>query len=167
MLADLAPDLTPELVPKALDAVLQIDDPWSREPAFIALVPKLPDSLLQKAVEATRAMDESPCRRRMLAAIAPRLPEPLLLSILGERMLEDPASRCFAVEAFAPSIIARLPRGTQYRIFHKILRSLAGDPRKEALSLLPALIPFLRALGEPSAVADTARAVIDVCRWWA
>ena len=174
-LATLAPhlpeDLREQTLREALDAARGIGDADDRARALAALAPHLPEDLreqtLREALDAARGIGDAKTRAEALAALAPRLAE------LGypqkgldvAREIERAYIRANALAGLAPRL-AELPRPDLYRLWNEILPLLARRTRPDLLADLRALVPVIHALGGEEAIAETARAIQDVARWW-
>ena len=67
--------------------------------------------------------------------------------------------------ALAPQL-AKLTSTTLSPLWSRTLRLLATRTRRDLLRDLITLLPLLTALGGAEAVAEIARAIRDVGRWW-
>jgi len=67
--------------------------------------------------------------------------------------------------ALAPRL-AGLPRAEQYALWRETLPVLAVRRRSDLLRDLGALKDVILALGTEKALEETARAILDVGRWW-
>jgi hypothetical protein len=65
-----------------------------------------------------------------------------------------------------PPRLAELSRRALYPLWDKTLPRLARRTRPDLLADLGALVPVIHALGGEAAIAETARAIQDVVRWW-
>lgn len=62
--------------------------------------------------------------------------------------------------------LAELPIPQAYPLWAETLPVLAGRTRRDLLSDLVALSRLIAALGSEQALTETARAILDVARWW-
>ncbi|MBO9391259.1 MAG: hypothetical protein J7482_21465 [Roseiflexus sp.] len=153
---------------RALEVARVIADDAARATALAALAPHLPPHLLTDALAVARAITYEWYRAEALAALAPHLPPHLLAEALAAaRAIEDGWQRAKALAALAPHLASYPTLDDQ---FAPTLRVLAQRRRKELLSDLRALLPWLAALAErqrqPAVCADLATAIIEVGRCW-
>jgi len=86
------------------------------------------------------------------------------LGIVGVRGMGGIGKSVLAA-ALAPRL-AELPRPALYPLWDETLPLLARRTRRDLLADLRALVPVIHALGGAGAIAETARAIQDVARWW-
>jgi hypothetical protein len=67
--------------------------------------------------------------------------------------------------AIAPDL-TKFPLSVLYFLWRETLHLFADHSREDLLKNLPAFSPVLIKLGGAEAVAETARAIQDVGRWW-
>ncbi|MBC7242642.1 MAG: hypothetical protein H5T60_09380, partial [Anaerolineae bacterium] len=146
----------------------------ARADALADLAPLLPPDLrtqaLQEALAAARQIEDEDARADALADLAPLLPPDLRTQALQEtlaaaRQIEDEDDRARALADLA-SGLAGLPRAELYALWRETLRVLAARRRRSLLSDLGALKEVILALGTEKALEETARAILDVGRWW-
>ena len=168
-LAALAPHLPPEQQPKvlaeALAAARKIEDAGGRARVLTALAQHLPPELLPEALTAAKEIKDADDRARVLTALAERLPELLPEALTAARETRNADDRARALTALSPRL-AELPRPDLYRPWDETLPHLARRTRPDLLTDLRALVPVIHALGGEAAIAETARAIQDVARWW-
>jgi len=174
-LAALAPYLGPterdRALREALAAARAIGYEWSRFHALAALIPRLGpterDQAVREALAAARALDsEQFTRGSALTELAPHLTAPLLGEALeAARAIGDAEYRSGALSALAPRL-TELPLAMLSSLWSITLRLSAIRTRRNVLRDLIALVPVLSALGGAEAMAETARAIQDVGRWW-
>ncbi|RMD64661.1 hypothetical protein D6833_04075, partial [Candidatus Parcubacteria bacterium] len=168
--------LPESLLADALHAARGIEIESHRAEALAALAPHLPEEewpqVLAQALAAARSIRNEDDRARALAALAPHLPESLLADALhAARSIRDEDDRARALAALAPHL-AQLSCATLYSLWagdndsEGTLAFLAQRTRRDLLSDLRALQEVILALGGEAAVAETARAIMDVGRWW-
>ncbi|MCS6969633.1 MAG: hypothetical protein NZ552_01265, partial [Planctomycetes bacterium] len=85
-LANLAPQLPPDLLPEALAAAREIKSELYRARALAALAAHLPPELLPEALAAAREIRDADDRAEALAALAAHLPPDLLPDLLPEAL---------------------------------------------------------------------------------
>jgi len=120
--------------------------------------------------------DDAGCRRvrhRLPAsapassALTPYLPPDLLPQVLAAAAIEDADARAAALTARAPCLAATPVSGDE---LFPALRTLTRRGRPALLADLAALAPWLVALAEryrqPETLAELARAVVEMGRWW-
>jgi len=154
----------PELLPEALAAAREIKDADDRARALAALAERLPE-LLPEALAAAREIKNEYHRAEALTALAERLPELLPEALAAAREIESEWFRAPVLTALAPRL-TELPRPDLYPLWDKTLPVLARRTRPDLLADLRALVPVIHALGGGEAIAETARAIQDVARWW-
>ncbi len=165
-LTALAERLLPEVWPEALAATREIKDEWRRADVLIALMERLPPELLLEVLAAAREIENEWRRADVLIALMARLPSELLPEALSAaREIKDEWRRARALTALAPRL-AELPRPALYPLWDETLPLLARRTRRDLLADLRALVPVIHALGGEAAIAETARAIQDVARWW-
>ncbi len=81
------------------------------------------------------------------------------------REIGDSYARTRILTALAPRL-AELPRLDLYPLWNETLPLMARHTRPNLLADLRALVPVIHALGGTKAIAETARAIGDVARWW-
>ena len=104
-------------------------------------------------------------RASALKALLPCLPPELLPEALAAaRAIEDAAARADTLAALA----VRLAKTSTalYRLWDETLLYLARRTRPQLLADLGALVPVIHAVSGEAAIAETARAIQDVARWW-
>jgi hypothetical protein len=159
----LLPFLPPELLPEALAAAREIKDEYHRARALTALAERLPPKLPPEALAAREIKDE--WRRALaLTALAAPLPPKLPPEALAAREIDE-YHHVDILTALAPRL-AELPRPTLYRSWDGTLPLLDRRTRRDLLADLQALVPVIHALGGEAAIAETARAIQDIARWW-
>ena len=79
--------------------------------------------------------------------------------------LMDEFPRSSVLAALAPHLAALHPTDL-YPLWRETLHLSSRRPRSDLLLDIGALVPVIVALGGHDALADTARAIGDVCRWW-
>ncbi|NPA91581.1 MAG: hypothetical protein GXO55_09070, partial [Chloroflexi bacterium] len=165
-LAALAPHLPEDLMAQALGAARMIASDRYRAEALAALAPHLPQDLMAQALVAARKIRDQDHRALALAALAPHLPQDLMAQALdAARKIESAQYRAKALAALAPRL-AELPLLELYPLWRETLPALARRTRKDLLADIRALHPVIHKLGGEEAIAETARAIIDVGRWW-
>ena len=195
-LTALIPHLLPDLLPQALATAREIGNESARVEALAALAPHLPlaqqPQVLAEALAAARDIGGEDDRAKALAALAPRLPPDLLGQALAvAREIESIDARTLALVGPSPRPLkdwvldkceweetrskarsalvrrlAALPRSTLYPTWDEMLPVLAARTRRDLLTDLRVLKLVIRALGGAKAIAETARAIQDVARWW-
>jgi hypothetical protein len=169
-LTTLAAYLSPKLLTKALATAREIGDAKHRANALAALAPRLPPELLGQTLAAARKIVYAEHRAKALAALVPHLPPEQQLPVLTKALATvrengDEDDRANALAALAPRL-AELPRSALYPLWDETLPLLARRTRRDLLADLRALVPVIHALGGEAAIAETARAIQDVARWW-
>lgn len=92
-------------------------------------------------------------------------PELLPEALSAAREIRNVGHRARAFSALAPRL-AELPEAQAYPLWAETLPVLAARTRKDLLRDLGALVPLITALGGEQALAETARVIQDVARWW-
>ncbi len=169
-LTGLAPHLPVDLQRKALAAAQAIGNEIYRARALTDLVPHLSEPskgrACQQALDAAQAIGNEIYRARALTDLVPHLPADLLPKALAAaQAFGAQERRVKALTDLAPHL-ARLPSSDLYDPWRKALHILADRTRQNLLSDLQALVPVIRALGGPSALADVFHAIQEVGRWW-
>jgi len=192
-LAALAPHLPPDLLDQALAAAREIRDERWRAEALAALAPLLPPKqqpqVLAEALAAAREIEQEYARALALAALVPHLPfgireQVLRVALVAAGQVEDiaiitddseagpagtkvslPYTRSITFKKLVPHL-TELPRPDLYPLWDETLSHRARRTRRDLLADLRALVPVIHALGGEAAIAETARAIQDVARWW-
>jgi hypothetical protein len=166
IVAALAPHLSADLLPDALQWVGTIGGEWYRVKALAALAPHLGAVLIPDALRMARTIEDERLRADALVALAPRLGADLLPDALeAARAIKDARHRTCALAALA-SPLAKIPRELLLPVWKKTLDHSATRLRSDLLSDLSALAPVIAALGGPEAIEEACRAIEDVGRWW-
>ena len=85
-LAALAPNLPPNLLPRAIDVARELRDADARAQALASLAPHLLPELLADALDIAREIGDADARAQTLAALAPHMPEDLREQTLREAL---------------------------------------------------------------------------------
>jgi uncharacterized protein YeeX (DUF496 family) len=163
-LAALAPHLPlaqqPQVLAEALAAARDIGGEDDRAKALAALAPRLPPDLLGQALAVAREIESIDARTLALVGPSPR---PLKDWVLDKCEWEETRSKA---RSALVRRLAALPRSTLYPTWDEMLPVLAARTRRDLLTDLRVLKLVIRALGGAKAIAETARAIQDVARWW-
>ena len=174
VLAALAPQLREgqreEVLTEGLAAARAIWNERWRAHALAALAPQLAGALrgevLAEGLAAAQAIEYEKPRAEALAALAPQLTGKLLSEgLAAAQAIGDEEDRACALAALAPQL-GTLPFTAFYPLWRETLHYSATRSRRDLLSDLGALVSVIAALGGEEAVAETARAIQDVGRWW-
>jgi hypothetical protein len=168
-----------QYVLEALQATREVKQEAGREESLTWLVPELLRAeLLPEALHAARSIRGAASRAIALATVAGDLTghdqrtslheaaKAALSSPKGRVALgEDRATRPMALAAVATGL-RKLPTQEVSSWWTETLPQLAAQVRADFVHDLGALVPVIAALGGPEALAQSARAVEDVGRWW-
>ena len=140
-------------LPQALGVIRSIEDEAMQVGGLARLAPYLNGhpSLLQEALEMAKAFMSNMDFRQ----------DASWLRVFMERWQFQAA----VVEGLAPYLPPQ-SRAELYRVWHEMFHQLSTRDRKALLAHLGRYPATLKALGGDEAVAETARAIQDVCRWW-
>jgi hypothetical protein len=178
------------LVEPLLDVALEISqaipEPQWRDQGMGCLARRLAElGQLPQALGVIRSIEDEAMQVCGLAGLAPYLNgHPSLLQevlemaiafisnmhfIQGASWLRVFAERwevqAAVMEGFAPYLPPQ-SRAELYRVWHEMFHQLSTRDRKALLTHLGHYPATLKALGGDGAVAETASAIQDVCRWW-
>jgi hypothetical protein len=161
-LTALADKLTPDLLPKALEAALAIKNESDRAWALRALTDKLPEAL-PKALEAALAIKNESDRAWALTALADKLPEVLPKALEAALAIKDVSLRAWAFKALALHLV-NAPNC--FNLWKDLLHFLSYQTRPDLLSDITALIPIIFSLGGKAAATEMTQAIQNVAKWW-
>ncbi|GAK58799.1 NB-ARC domain protein [Candidatus Vecturithrix granuli] len=174
-LTALASRLPTALLPDALSVAQAIQDEWQRVQALTALASRLPTALLpdeqraaalREALSVAQAIQDEKDRAKALAVLAPHLCKELLSEALTLAPAIDYAdNRAQALKSVVPRLI-EYPVEELLRLWPGVLARLAQRSRQDLLSDLEALTPVIAIIGGDEAIAELARAIQGVGRWW-
>ena len=124
----------------------------------------------EESLDEAKKIENNNLKLKALIEIAPNISEPHKTNILKEaleitRDLNDENLRGKALSDISLDL-AGLPPSVLYPLWQETLHVLAQRTRSDLLSDLCALTPVILALGGPEALEETARAIVDVGRWW-
>jgi tetratricopeptide (TPR) repeat protein len=165
--ADLAPFLPPELLPRSFELLLAVSQPQARARALTRLLPHLPTGLRLQALDTVATTGPEAVRVEALVSIAPTLTEQLAWYLLPHaRALADPAARARALAA----VTTALPDEVRSDLLVQALEDVQAidDPEPRAAALI-AVLPHVPEALQPellrsavlaaTAVADESRRV--------
>lgn len=138
VLARLVPRISKQALPELLELLWGIESPEGRERVLIALLPTLDAEGWTSVFDLTRARVDKTGDIHALTQ---------LLSAVGK--LAQPPS---------PALL--------YPPLHALLRQLAQQTRREAMSYLAPLAALVRTLGGDEAAGDVCCATLEVGSWW-
>jgi hypothetical protein len=177
-LIELVPYLPDLLQQEAMGIARAIEEALPRMLILTELAPYLPEPLksevLHETLEVIQGLEDAGYQARFLTKVAPHLSEPLKSKVLDEALeatcaIENPEywpeRRAEALTSLTPHLVS-LPTPKLYRLWFKTLHQVAAHGRRELLSDLCTLTPVLAKLGGVEATTGTARAILDVGRWW-
>ena len=123
--------------------------------------------MLPQALAATNAIEDEHDRADVLNTLASKLPPELLPQALtiASAIQSEQGRRVQALIALA-SKQSKMQTGELFPFLQKTLHSLSFQTRRDFLHDIPALASVICALGDRAAVAEVARAIQDVGRWW-
>ncbi len=124
----------------------------------------------QRALEVAQSIDSDRDRATALGGVAPYLDEPARNETVDETFkivcsIMD-YSEQVKVLGDHTTLVSHLAPSKLYLLWHKALYLLAPGTRPNLLSDIHHLVPMIQALGGQEAVDDTARAIVDIGRWW-
>jgi hypothetical protein len=192
-LAWYAKQLSPPLVSLALDAARAADEDVSSD-AESAEAPGPADAfwrakrlavlaehasivnreeLAAEVFRMASAVGDAPLQAVLMAGIAPMLPIELQPAALERTKSvaidiarkEVTQHRALVFSWILPGLMM-LDAPTLHRVWREILHAWAGRARSELWGELVILLPVVKKLGGSSALAETARAIRDLGRWW-
>ena len=140
-LRGLAPWLPPDLLPEALAAAREMNDPAERALLLAALAPRLPAAQQQlawsEALTVTLRVEESE-RLPVLETIIPQLPDSLIPAALaGARQMTSPPYRAKALAI----VVGRLPPGERHQVADQAVTDARQANRADRLTEVAALLP--------------------------
>ncbi len=86
-------------------------------------------------------------------------------ALAAARAIQDQSNRADALSALADKL-SKMQPGELFPLWQNTLHSLSLRTRSILLRDIAALAPVIYALGDRAAVAEVARAIQDVARWW-
>jgi len=165
-------DELPEVLPQALEAAQSIQDANLRASALTTLVEKLPE-LFPQALDAAQSIqydsrDEGRGdydRAQILTALANKLPPDLLPQTLEAAQSTQGAHDRTQILSVLVKHLVNAPNRSD--LWKNSLHFLSSRTRNDLLSDFTALSPLMIALGDKSSTLEIARAIQDICKWWA
>lgn len=157
-----------EVLAEALAVTLEIEDPYTRSLALVAMAERLPEADRAQALAEVLVIARDlirPWRSHTLATVAERLPDPME-AMAAVRSIEDD------VEHLAEAIVGlyphlkRLPANELYQLWCQAVHGLAMQHRGGALRNLVNLQPLAKHLGGSRASSHMINAIILAGRWF-
>ncbi len=157
---------SPNVLPEVLAAARQIREVSFRAEVITVLSQYFPELLSEALITIRKIQHDDDARAYALTTLAERLSLDLLPEALAAaREIQDANDRACALTALAERLTA-LPIPQAYPLWAETLPVLARCTRKDLLSDVRALAPFILHLGGEQAVGETYRTIQEVTRWW-
>nr|WP_322713067.1 NB-ARC domain-containing protein [Nostoc sp. ChiSLP03a]MDZ8214187.1 NB-ARC domain-containing protein [Nostoc sp. ChiSLP03a] len=165
-LSALAANLPLELLPEALATAKAIQDEQYRAYALSALAENLPSELLPEVLTTAKAIQHERYRAYAPSALAENLsPELLPQALAAATAIQNQRYRANVLSALAHSL-SQMPNAKLFSLWQDTLHERSFHTRSNLLPDIEALFPVIFALGGEAAMAQVARAIVDVARWW-
>lgn len=156
-------DKLPDALPKVLETIESIEYEELRRQALVNLANKLPDAI-PKALESVLFIKNGEFLGRALTGLADKLTPNLLPEVLKTvQYIEYEQDRAKALKALVPRLV---DTADCFDLWKDLLHALSYRTRPHMLTDLITLTPVILALGGEDALAETAKAIQDVARWW-
>jgi hypothetical protein len=156
-------DKLPDALPKVLETIESIEYEELRRQALVNLASKLPDTI-PKALESVLFIKNGEFLGQALTWLADKLTPNLLPEVLKTvQSIEYEQDRAKALTALVPCLVNT---ADCFDLWKDLLHTLSYRTRPHILTDLITLTPVLLALGGEDALAETAKAIQDVARWW-
>jgi len=178
-LTELAPHLDADqqqtVLAEALAAAKAIGDNQDRVGALTALAPHLDADqrqvVLAEALAGARAIGNEGASARALAALTPLLEFGQRQAVLDEALaaaqaIGDETERCGALMALAPYLDPAQREAVMAEPLAALLNLMVGTYRPLALVSVRTTAAALNMLAGPAVMANLARAISSVCRWY-
>lgn len=176
-LADIAPRVPSALLPELLSDAQSLERAEWRAIALLGMIPLLPKPLsaeiFHEPLAAVRAIWSPGERVRALVHLAPHLPQVEQHEVLAEaletaREIEPAGERASALDIVVFHLVSQ-PPDLLYPLWCQTLHVLATRTtrtRRDLLSDMRVLAPVVVAMGRKQALAEAARAIMQVGRWF-
>lgn len=127
------------------------------------LAPHLPQEMLQKTLEAALSIQYDLNRAHALSELAPHQPQVLPEALEATLGIQYDLNRAVV---FSNLLSVLNLSSIKFHLWCEILHNLSHRARFELLQDIPKLSDAIIALGGTEALAETLRAIQEVCRQW-